>query len=133
MALTRAWESQSHVLDPEGLARVARPAAHPFLRSDEEAFKQSVECITGPVSRIISTKGMLAVYESFDAEAKKIFEQVRGGAIGMLGGMRMPVADAMLCGSRRPIPCRTSRPWTSALRSTRTWPAATRSAPWCSP
>ncbi|GIL45945.1 hypothetical protein Vafri_3052, partial [Volvox africanus] len=43
--------------------------------SDEEAFKQSVECITGPVSRTISTKGMLAVYESFDAEGKKIFEQ----------------------------------------------------------
>ena len=44
--------------------------------SDEAAFKQSVECITGPVSRTISTKGMLAVYESFDAEGKKIFEQV---------------------------------------------------------
>ena len=44
--------------------------------SDEEAFKQSVECITGPVSRTISTKGMLAVYESFNAEDKKTFEQV---------------------------------------------------------
>ncbi|GLC42729.1 hypothetical protein PLESTB_001132300 [Pleodorina starrii] len=43
--------------------------------SDEEAFKQSVECITGPVSRTISTKGMLAVYESFNAEDKKTFEQ----------------------------------------------------------
>ncbi|EFJ48783.1 hypothetical protein VOLCADRAFT_74529 [Volvox carteri f. nagariensis] len=43
--------------------------------SDEEAFKQSVESITGPISRTISTKGMLAVYESFNAEDKKIFEQ----------------------------------------------------------
>ncbi|PNH08939.1 Ketol-acid reductoisomerase, chloroplastic, partial [Tetrabaena socialis] len=43
--------------------------------SDEEAFKQSVDCITGPVSRTISTKGMLAVYDSFDAEGKKVFEQ----------------------------------------------------------
>ncbi|KAG2490509.1 hypothetical protein HYH03_011131 [Edaphochlamys debaryana] len=43
--------------------------------SDEEAFKQSVECITGPVSKMISTKGMLAVYEQFNAEDKKVFEQ----------------------------------------------------------
>lgn len=47
-------------------------------RSDEEAFKQSVESITGPISRTISTKGMPAVYEALDAEGKKIFEQVGG-------------------------------------------------------
>ncbi|GFR45619.1 hypothetical protein Agub_g7026 [Astrephomene gubernaculifera] len=43
--------------------------------SDEEAFKHSVECITGQVSRIISAKGMLAVYESFTGEDKKTFEK----------------------------------------------------------
>ncbi|KAG2432984.1 hypothetical protein HXX76_008712 [Chlamydomonas incerta] len=43
--------------------------------SDEEAFKQSVESITGPISRTISTKGMPAVYNSFSDADKKIFEQ----------------------------------------------------------
>jgi ketol-acid reductoisomerase len=43
--------------------------------SDEDAFKHSVECITGPVSKIISTQGMLAVYNSFDEEGKKVFAE----------------------------------------------------------
>jgi ketol-acid reductoisomerase len=37
----------------------------------EDAFKNSVECITGPISRIVSTQGMPAVYEALDAEGKK--------------------------------------------------------------
>ena len=36
-----------------------------------------MECITGPISRIISTQGMPAVYEALDDEGKKIFEKVR--------------------------------------------------------
>ena len=40
--------------------------------SDEDAFKRSVEAITGPISRTISTKGMPAVYNSLDAEGKKV-------------------------------------------------------------
>ena len=43
--------------------------------SDEEAFKQSVECITGPVSKTISTKGMVAVYNMFSEADKKIFSE----------------------------------------------------------
>lgn len=46
------------------------------LRSDEEAFKQSVESITGPISRTISSKGMPAVYEALDAQGKETFKQV---------------------------------------------------------
>jgi ketol-acid reductoisomerase len=34
--------------------------------SPEDAFKNSVECITGPISRTISTQGMPAVYEALD-------------------------------------------------------------------
>lgn len=41
--------------------------------SDEDAFKHSVECITGPVSKTISTKGMLAVYNMLDEAGKKVF------------------------------------------------------------
>lgn len=41
--------------------------------SDEDAFKHSVECITGPVSKTISTKGMVEVYNMFDDAGKKVF------------------------------------------------------------
>ncbi|KAL9678358.1 hypothetical protein QQ045_016202 [Rhodiola kirilowii] len=42
---------------------------------DEElAYKNTVECITGIISRTISNKGMLAVYDSLTAEGKKEFE-----------------------------------------------------------
>ena len=54
---------------PEGLQNL-------LCCSEEDAFKNSVECITGPVSRIISTQGMPAVYEALDAEGKKVFERV---------------------------------------------------------
>lgn len=46
------------------------------LCSPEEAFKASVECITGPISKIISTQGIDAVYKALDDEGKKIFEKV---------------------------------------------------------
>ena len=36
-----------------------------------------MECITGPISRIISTQGMPAVYEALDDEGKKVFEKVK--------------------------------------------------------
>ncbi|MFP3983948.1 MAG: ketol-acid reductoisomerase [Desulfurivibrionaceae bacterium] len=43
--------------------------------SEEEAFKHSVESVTGPISRTISHNGILAVYESLTDEGKKTFEQ----------------------------------------------------------
>jgi len=42
------------------------------LCSDEEAFKRSVECITGPISKTISTQGMPAVYNMLDDAGKKV-------------------------------------------------------------
>ena len=42
--------------------------------SPEQAFLNSAESITGPISRTISRKGMLAVYEGLDAAGKKEFE-----------------------------------------------------------
>ncbi|KAI5590827.1 hypothetical protein BDE02_04G036800 [Populus trichocarpa] len=42
--------------------------------SEDEAYKNTVECITGIISRTISTKGMLAVYNSLTPEGKKEFE-----------------------------------------------------------
>ena len=48
--------------------------------SEEDAFKNSVECITGPISRIISTQGMPAVYEALDAKGKEVFKEARAFA-----------------------------------------------------
>ncbi|XP_059284038.1 ketol-acid reductoisomerase, chloroplastic [Lycium ferocissimum] len=42
--------------------------------NDELAYKNTVECITGTISKTISTKGMLAVYNSLTEEGKKEFE-----------------------------------------------------------
>ncbi|PWA48873.1 ketol-acid reductoisomerase protein [Artemisia annua] len=41
--------------------------------SEELAYKNTVECITGVISKTISTKGMKAVYESLSEEGKKDF------------------------------------------------------------
>lgn len=42
--------------------------------SEELAYKNTVECITGVISKTISTKGMLAVYNSLSEDGKKEFE-----------------------------------------------------------
>ncbi|RID47442.1 hypothetical protein BRARA_I04036 [Brassica rapa] len=42
--------------------------------SEDLAYKNTVECITGTISRTISTQGMLAVYNSLSEEGKKDFE-----------------------------------------------------------
>ncbi|CAL9117119.1 unnamed protein product [Musa acuminata var. zebrina] len=41
--------------------------------SEELAYKNTVECITGIISKTISTKGMLAVYDALSEEGKKEF------------------------------------------------------------
>jgi ketol-acid reductoisomerase len=46
----------------------------------EEAFINSVESITGPISKMISHHGMLAVYRSFDAAEKEAFERAYSAA-----------------------------------------------------
>ncbi|XP_073119095.1 ketol-acid reductoisomerase, chloroplastic [Henckelia pumila] len=43
--------------------------------SEDLAYKNTVECITGTVSRTISTKGMLAVYNSLSEDDKRDFER----------------------------------------------------------
>jgi ketol-acid reductoisomerase len=48
--------------------------------SEEEAFRQTVECITGPINKIISTQGIKAVYDQFNAEDKKVFMQAYSAA-----------------------------------------------------
>lgn len=43
--------------------------------SEDLAYNNTVECITGIISKTISTKGMLAVYNSLSDEGKKEFEK----------------------------------------------------------
>ena len=43
--------------------------------TEEDAFKQTAECITGPITKIISKEGMIGVYNRFNDEEKKEFEQ----------------------------------------------------------
>ncbi len=43
---------------------------------DEEAFIASVENITGPISKIISRKGIINVYNGLDDKGKEIFERI---------------------------------------------------------
>ena len=42
---------------------------------EKEAFKQTVESITGPISRTISKDGMIAVYNKFSGKDKETFER----------------------------------------------------------
>jgi ketol-acid reductoisomerase len=46
----------------------------------EEAFNQSCESITGPITKMISKKGIKAVYEAFSGDDKKKFEEAYSAA-----------------------------------------------------
>jgi len=49
-------------------------------QSHEEAFVNSAESVTGPISKVISKQGILALYEGLDAAGKKTFEQAYSAA-----------------------------------------------------
>ncbi|CAK7323641.1 unnamed protein product [Dovyalis caffra] len=42
--------------------------------SEDEAYESTVECITGIISKAVSTKGMMDVYSSLSEEGKREFE-----------------------------------------------------------
>ncbi len=48
--------------------------------SQEEAFNHSAEAITGPISKIISKQGLLAVYESLNEKDKDLFRRAYSAA-----------------------------------------------------
>ncbi len=59
----------------------------------EEAFKKSVENITGPISKTISHEGILAVYNKLDAEGKKVFEKMYSYSYGPAQDVLMEIYD----------------------------------------
>jgi ketol-acid reductoisomerase len=48
----------------------------------DDAFLNSCESVTGPISSIISKQGIVALYESLDAAGKKTFEQAYAASYG---------------------------------------------------
>jgi ketol-acid reductoisomerase len=60
---------------------------------EEEAFIASVENVTGPLSRIISHDGILAVYEQLDAAGKEVFEKIYTHAYGPAFDILLEIYD----------------------------------------
>ena len=48
--------------------------------SDHDAFRHSVESVTGPISRIISTDGLIGVYQRLGDHEKEVFAQAYSAA-----------------------------------------------------
>jgi ketol-acid reductoisomerase len=48
--------------------------------TDHDAFRHSVESVTGPISRIISTDGLIGVYRQLDEQDKQVFAQAYSAA-----------------------------------------------------
>nr|WP_308298884.1 ketol-acid reductoisomerase [Streptomyces sp. GESEQ-35] len=48
--------------------------------SDEDAFRHSVESVTGPISKTISTDGLIGVYRRLDADGAKVFADAYSAA-----------------------------------------------------
>jgi ketol-acid reductoisomerase len=67
--------------------------------SAEDAFRNSVECITGPISRIISREGIPAVYEKFNEEEKKIFRQAYSASFKPSLDVCYEVYEDVACGN----------------------------------
>ena len=67
--------------------------------SGEEAFQNTVECITGPISRIVSTQGMPAVYEALDDAGKKTFEKAYAATLGPAMDVCMECYEDVACGN----------------------------------
>lgn len=58
-----------------------------------------MESITGPITRIISREGMLGVYNSFDAEGKKVFEQAYSASFGPAMDICYEIYEDVACGN----------------------------------
>lgn len=67
--------------------------------SEEEAFKNSVESVTGPISKTISHEGILAVYEKLDAEGREIFERVYSHCYDPAFEMLLEIYDEVASGN----------------------------------
>lgn len=73
-----------------------------FVRQGEsrdDAFINSVESITGPISRMISRHGILAVYQSLDAAGKETFQRAYAAAYHPAFDILMEIYDEVASGN----------------------------------
>lgn len=67
--------------------------------SKEDAFNHSSEAITGPISKIISKQGMMAVYEGLDEDGKAEFMKTYSAAYHPAYEILMEIYDEVASGS----------------------------------
>ncbi|MFI5308163.1 MAG: ketol-acid reductoisomerase [Polyangiales bacterium] len=67
--------------------------------SRQDAFLNSCESVTGPISRTISKHGILAVYEQLDAAGKKTFEQAYAASYGPAKEIMAEIYDEVASGN----------------------------------
>src|SRR5579883_831946 len=67
--------------------------------SHDEAFINSVESITGPISKMISKHGIVAVYESLNDEGKEIFKQAYSAAYHPAFDILLEIYDEVSSGN----------------------------------
>ena len=73
-----------------------------FLRhgmSQDDAFINSVESVTGPISKMISRHGILAVYESFSEEDRATFERAYSAAYHPAFEILLEIYDEVASGN----------------------------------
>jgi ketol-acid reductoisomerase len=73
-----------------------------FIRhgeSQDEAFINSVESVTGPISRMISRHGIRAVYESFSEEDKETFRRAYSAAYHPAFDILLEIYDEVASGN----------------------------------
>jgi ketol-acid reductoisomerase len=67
--------------------------------SEEAAFNESCESITGPISKIISKQGILAVYEGLDAKGKAEFKKAYCAAYHPSADILLEIYDEVSSGN----------------------------------
>ena len=67
--------------------------------SDADAFKQSAESVTGPISKTISHDGIIALYESFSGEDRKTFERMYAATYPIAYGLAAEIYDEVESGN----------------------------------
>ncbi len=67
--------------------------------SQEEAFEQTAESVTGPISRIISHEGILAVYQQMDSDDKAKFEAAYVASYKPAKEVLQEIYDDVACGN----------------------------------
>ena len=67
--------------------------------SQDDAFINSVESVTGPISKMISRHGLLAVYESFSEEDRATFERAYSAAYHPAFEILLEIYDEVASGN----------------------------------